>query len=149
MRELHYENQGTNTYLVYAVDANDSVDSMSLGMLTNNRIHGLAQTIFTQMDNQKFIKFNVSAKVSVAQFFTGSVNKKRLLGVFTGIVNAMLEAEDYMLDPASIITDLDYIFTDVSTCETDLICLPIIDTEAKQTDLGMFFRNIMFKHIFI
>ena len=144
MRELHYENQGTNTYLVYAVSADDTVDSMSLGMLTNNRIHGLAQTIFTQMDNQKFIKFNVSAKVSVAQFFAGAVNKKRLLGVFTGIVNAMLAAEDYMLDPASIIMDMDYIFTDVSTCETDLICLPVIDTEAKQTDLGMFFRNIMF-----
>lgn len=144
MRDLHYENQGTNTYLVYAIKEEDSVDSMSLGMLTNNRIHGLAQTIFTQMDNQKFIKFNVSAKVSVAQFFAGAVNKKRLLGVFTGIVNAMLAAEDYMLDPASIIMDMDYIFTDVSTCETDLICLPVIDTEAKQTDLGMFFRNIMF-----
>ncbi len=144
MRELYYENQGTNTYLVYAVNANDSVDSMSLGMLTNNRIHGLAQTIFTQMDSQKYIKFNVSAKVSVTHFFAGAVNKKRLLGVFTGIVNAMLAAEDYMLDQASIIMDLDYIFTDVSTCETDLICIPIIDTEAKKTDFGMFFRNIMF-----
>lgn len=144
MRELHYENQGTNTYLVYEIKADDSVDSMSLGMLTNNKIHGLAQTLFTQRDGQKYIKFNVSAKVSVAQFFAGAVNKKRLLGVFTGIVNAMLAAEDYMLDPASIIMDMDYIFTDVSTCETDLICLPIIDIEAKQTDLGLFFRNIMF-----
>lgn len=144
MRELHYENQGTNTYLVYEIKADDSVDSMSLGMLTNNKIHGLAQTLFNQMDSQKYIKFNVSAKVSVAQFFAGAVNKKRLLGVFTGIVDAMLAAEDYMLDPASIIMNMDYIFTDVSTCETDLICLPIIDTEAKQTDLGMFFRNIMF-----
>lgn len=144
MRELHYENQGTNTYLVYAIKEDDSVDSMSLGMLTNNKIHGLAQTLFTQMDNQKYIKFNVSAKVSVAQFFAGSVNKKRLLGVFSGIVNAMLAAEDYMLDPASIIMDMDYIFTDVSTCETDLICLPIVGTEPKQPDLGLFFHNIMF-----
>ena len=144
MVDLHYENQGTNTYLVYAIKEDDSVDSMSLGMLTNNKIHGLAPTLFTQMNSQKYIKYNVSAKVSVAQFFTGAVNKKRLLGVFTGIVNAMLAAEDYMLDPASIVMDLDYIFADVSTCETDLICLPIIDTEAKRPDLGMFFRNIMF-----
>lgn len=144
MVDLHYENQGTNTYLVYAIKEDDSVDSMSLGMLTNNKIHGLAPTIFTQMDSQKYIKYNVSAKVSVAQFFTGAVNKKRLLGVFTGIVNAMIAAEDYMLDPASIIMDLDYIFADVSTCETDLICLPIIAAEAKRPDLGLFFRNIMF-----
>lgn len=144
MNELYYEIQGANTYLVYEIKADDSIDSMGLGMLTNNKIHGLAQTLFTQMDNQKYIKFNVTAKVSVAQFFTGVVNKKRLLGVFTGIVNAMLAAEDYMLDPASIIMDMDYIFTDVSTCETELICLPIIETETKPTDLRIFFRNIMF-----
>lgn len=144
MRELHYENQGTNTYLVYEMSEQDTVDSMSLGMLTNNNIHGLAQTIFTQMDTRKFIKYNVSAKVSVQQFFTGSVNKKRLLGVFRGIVNAMLSAEDYMLDPATILLDLNYIFTDVSTCETDLICIPIADDEMRDVDLGRFFRNIMF-----
>lgn len=144
MRDLYYENQGNSTYLVYDVKEQDAIDSMSLGMLTNNNIHGLAQTLFTQMNSQKFIKYNVSAKVSVAQFFAGAVNKKRLLGVFSGIVNAMMAAEDYMLDPASIIMDLDYIFTDVSSCETDLICVPLVDTEMKQPDLGMFFRNIMF-----
>lgn len=142
--DFYFENQGTNTYLVYEIKADDSVDSMSLGMLTNNKIHGLAQTIFTQMDDKKFIKFNVSSKVSVTQLFAGAVNKKRLMGVFSGIVNAMLAVEDYMLDPASIIFDLNYIFTDVSTCETNLICLPTIDDKAKQVDLRTFLRNIMF-----
>ncbi len=141
---LVFETKGTNTYLVYKVGEQDLVDSMTLGMLANNNIPGLIKTHFVQMDNQKYIKFNVSSKVSVGQYFTGAVNKKRLLGVFTGIVNAMLAAEDYMLDPASIILDLEYIFTDVSTCETDLICIPILDTEVHQPDMGLFFRNIMF-----
>ena len=61
MKELYYENQGTNTYLVYDIGENDAVDTMSLGMLTNNKIAGLAQTVFMQMDAQKYIKFNVSA----------------------------------------------------------------------------------------
>ena len=141
MRELKYENQGTNTYLVYEVTDQDIVDSISLGMLTNNKILGLAQTIFIQSDNRKFVKFNVSAKVSVSQFFSGAVNKKRLLGVFRGIVNAMLSAEDYMLDLSSIILDLDYIFTDVSTCETVLICIPVSNDKTKMADMKEFFRQ--------
>lgn len=145
MKGFSFENQGTNTYLVYTVSAEDSVDSMSLGMLTNNKIPGLAPAIFTQMDTTKFIKYNVSAHISVKQFFSGPVNKKRLIGVFTGIVDAMLSAEDYMIDVNSIIMDLDYIFADVSTCETVLICLPIADTEMSPVDLGMFFKNIMFR----
>ena len=72
-----FETQGTNTYLVYQVGDEDRIDSMSLGMLTNNKIPGLASTIFTQMDMTKYVKFNVSAKISVKQFFNGPVNKKR------------------------------------------------------------------------
>ena len=144
MKEFTFENQGTNTYLVYAIKAEDSVDTMSLGMLTNNKIPGLAPAIFTQMDTNKYIKFNVSAHISVKQFFSGPVNKKRLIGVFNGIVDAMLSAEDYMIDVNTIIMDLDYIFADVSTCETILICLPLADTESTGVDLGVFFKNIMF-----
>lgn len=144
MNKFTYENQGTNTYLVYEITPMDIVDSMSLGMLTNNKILGLAPTLFTQMDMTKYIKYNVSAKISVRQFFMGHVNKKRLLGVFSGIVDAMLSAEDYMIDVNSILLDLDYIFADVSSCETVLVCLPVVDLEKQNLDLGLFFKNIMF-----
>ncbi|MDD4492778.1 MAG: DUF6382 domain-containing protein [Eubacteriales bacterium] len=138
-----FENQGTNTYLVYSVTQDDEIDTMSLGMLTNNKIAGLAPVLYTQMDTEKYIKYNVSAKISAKQFFTGAVNSKRLIGVFTGIVSAMLSAEDYMIDSNAIILDLDYIFADVSTCETVLICLPV-SMESEKQDLGLFFKNIMF-----
>ena len=139
-----FENQGTYTYLVYAIGQGDTVDSLSLGMLTNNKIAGLASTIFTQMDNVKYIKYNVSARISVKQFFTGPVNRRRLLGVFSGIVNALLSAEDYMIDSNTIILDLEYIFVDVTSCDTVLICLPVENSIEGKVDLSMFFKNIMF-----
>lgn len=138
-----FETQGPNTYLVYQVREEDRIDSMTLGMLTNNKIPGLASTIFTQMNMEKFVKFNVSAKVSVKQFFSGPVNKKRLVGVFGGIIDAMLSSEDYMIDPSSILLDLDYIFADVSTCETVLICIPL-EGYTSGVKLGDFFKRIMF-----
>lgn len=139
-----FETQGTINYLVYSVAPDDVIDTMSLGMLTNNKIAGLAPTQFTQMDATKYIKYNISARVSARQFFAGYVNKKRLIGVFNGIVDAMLSAEDYMIDTRSILLDMDYIFTDVSSCETVLICLPIVEAEDRQGDMGTFFKNIMF-----
>lgn len=143
---LEFENQGTNTYLVYKLTETDEVDTLSLGMLTNNKIPGLAPVMFTQRDNTKYIKYNVSAKVPVQQLFSRAVNRKRLLGVFNGIVNAMLSAEEYMIDTNTILVDLNYMFTDVTTCETILISLPI-DSVAKTaalSDLGTLFKNIVF-----
>ena len=142
--KFSYESQGTHTYLVYTVAEDDAIDTMSLGMLTNNKIHGLAHALFTQMNTAKFIKYDVTAKISVRQFFTGQVNKKRLIGVFKGIVDALLSTEDYMIDINSILLDLDYIFADVSTCETTMICLPIISDDLSNVDFCGFFKNIMF-----
>lgn len=39
------------------------------------------------------------------QFFGGVVNRKRLLGVFSGITEGFLSAEDYMIDTSSIVLD--------------------------------------------
>lgn len=142
--KLTFENLGTNTYLVYEIHETDELDSMSLGMLTNNSIPGFAPASFTQMDATKYIKYNVSAKVSVKQLFSGPVNKKRLIGVFSGVANAMLAAEDYMLDSSTILLDMDYIFADVTTCETELVCLPIMNLQCQNQDLSTFFKNILF-----
>ena len=142
--EFKFENQGTNTYLVYKIGDSDVIDTTSLGMLTHNHIAGLAPTQFTQLDTEKFIKYNVSSHITAKQFFSGPVNKKRLVGVFNGIVDALLSAEEYMIDPRSIIVDLNYMFADVTTCETILICLPILHADAKRIDMRNFFKSIVF-----
>lgn len=153
MKDLYYENQGTTTYLVYKIKENDQIDTMTLGMLTNNKIPGLVPTTFTQMDKDKYIKFNVSAKVSASQFLSGTVKRKQLLGMFRGITEAMVAAEDYMLDKNDICLNADYIFADVSTCDSLLICLPVkasdggsplAETAEKNEGPVGFFRNIMF-----
>lgn len=142
MDGFSFENQGTNSYLVYTISDQEEIDKMSLGMLTNNKIPGLASTFFTQMDQSKYIKYNISSKISATQFFTGAVNKKRLISVFKGIINAILSAENYMISANSILLDLDYIFVDVSTFEPALICLPILNLDDQ--NVGNFFKEIMF-----
>ena len=143
MNKVTYENQGNNTYLVYEITENDIIDDLSLGMINNNRIPGLASVIYTQLDNRKFLKYNITAKVSATTFLAGAVSKNRMLGVFSGVSKALLSAEEYMLDANTILLDLDYIFVDVSTCEAELICLPI-QMEEKNNDVVSFFKNIVF-----
>lgn len=130
--------------MVYAMGPDDELDSMSVGMITNNKIPGLMKAVFTQMDTNKFIKYNVSSKIPVKQFFSAPINKKRLLGVCRGIADAMLSAEEYMIDPSTVVIDLEYMFADVSTGETTLICLPILQRNPQSVDLGGFFKNLIF-----
>lgn len=138
-----FETSGNNTFLVYAIREEDVLDTMTLGMITNNRIPGMASVLYTQMNRDCFLKYNVTAKVAVKQFFSGVVNKRRLLGVFSSVAAALSAAEEYMIDGSSMLLDAEYIYADVSTCRAEVICLPVI-REAGAVDMGLFFKNIMF-----
>ena len=144
MPNFFCENQDAVTYLVYQVQESDELDSMSIKMMTNNAIPGFADSSVTKIDDTEYIRYIISEKVSVGKLFSGVVTKKRLLGVFVGIVDAMLAADEYMIDNSNLLLDLEYIFTDVDTCETVMICLPLMNTEGKRHDVGMFFKNIIF-----
>lgn len=138
-----YENQGNNTYLVYKIGASDNVDTMSLGMITNNKIDGIVPTLFTQSDTDRFIKYNISAKVSAKEFLSGVVNKKRLLGVFISVLKAIKSTEEYMIDARSLLIDLEHIYVDVSKCDAMLVCLPLV-RQNESVNIPMFFKKIMF-----
>lgn len=139
-----YKSQGNNTYLVYEIEDESVLDTMSLGMLKNNKVDGIMPIIYTQMDDKKYIQYNVSAKLSAKQFFSGSVNKKRMLGLLEGIAEAFISAEDYMIDTNTLLLDMEYIFVDVSTCKASLICFPVYGLANAQPDLTQFFRNLVF-----
>ena len=145
MKKLGYEHQGPSTYLTYELEPEDVVDSMSLGMLMNNRIPGFVPTVFTQIDHIKQIKYDVTARVPADQYLLGTVNRKRLLGVFRGIMQAYLSAEDYMIAPESIQLSLDSIFANVVSGETALICMPIVkDSKNGPIDIKEFLKEILF-----
>ena len=142
MQGFTYENQGQNTYLVYQFD-DRPIDTMALGMLTNNKIKGFAPAIYTEIDNQKFIKYNVSSHVTLSKLFMGDVRKMRLLKTFVNIVDAMQMLDAYMFDRRTIMLDRDYIYVDASTSDVSMICVPVVD-EFAPIDEREFFKNIIF-----
>ena len=144
-----YESQGSYSYLVYELDPEDIVESMSLGMITNNKITGLIPVVYTQMDNKRYIKYNITAKVSIRQFFEGIVNKQQILSIFLGIVTALQAAEEYMIDVGAFLLDMDYIYTDVTVYGASLICLPVENMKKPLVEFREFFKNIVFNAKFV
>ena len=53
-----FENQGTSTFLTYALRGDQVIDTLALGMLINNKIDGLAEVTFTQRDSARYLILN-------------------------------------------------------------------------------------------
>lgn len=138
-----FETLGSSNFLVYELQQEDQLDTMSLGMLTNNNIPGLVKAVFTQMDDKKYIKYDVTSRLTAATVFSSPMSKKRLLTILGSMISALLKAEDYMLDTSSILLDSEHIFIDGGTGEAQLICLPVM-RETSQPELGVFFKEVVF-----
>lgn len=139
------ENQNAVTYLIYTLDENEELDSVTLGMVSNNAIKGMFPMIYTQMDTVRQVKYNITSKVPLRQFFGGSVKKVWLTDIFLNMCEAAIEVEEYMIDPGMFLWDVDNVYVDVSTREIYFVCLPVIkNAELGNLDLCMFFKQIMF-----
>lgn len=144
MNQFEIEKHGTETYLVYTVSEHETIDSFCRGMLTNNNINGIASVMFTQQNANRFLKFDITGKVSLKQYFSAVVSKKKLLSVFSSIVNTLILANEYMLETSSFILDMEHIYVDVASKEVTLLCLPIENASITINDVLSFFKNIMF-----
>ena len=144
MNKFSVETGSTGTYLVYEFLPEEEIDTLSLGMLMNNKISNVIPIVFTQIDSSKIIKYNISSKITLAQFFNGVVNKKRLLTVFSSILKAITQATEYMIDSSSFMIDMEHIYVDVSTCQAHMLCMPLMEFVDTPFDLSSFFKNIVF-----
>ena len=142
MKEFYYENQGSAIYLVAELNSEDTLDAISLGMLTHNDIPGFAKANFSQINDKKIVRFDVTAKIPVSQYLMSRVKKSGFLSILAGIVSSIISAEEYMLDASSFVLDLNYIFIDISTKKIAMICLPVENID-KHPNICDFFRSLV------
>lgn len=142
MGEFLFETQNAGTYLICRLQEEDRLDAFSLGMVTNNRIPGLLQTLFTQRNEERRFLYHVTAKVSLRQFLSGGVTRLQCVRVLKGIADAILAAGEYMLSAAVLLLEEEYIFINVGTGDVFLVCLPL-DDRPEPIDLQPYFRRLL------
>lgn len=140
---FNFERQGPVTYLVCQLDNNEVVDTLTLGMLTNNHIVGLAPVLYTELNGQRFLKYNISAKISAGHFFAGDVARERALEAFTNIANSICAADDYMIDQSCFTLAPEYVFLNVSSCEVSLVCIPVLSNKDINAEIVELFSSLI------
>ena len=51
-----FETQGPVTYLVVEIEPKEVIDTLTMGMLSNNHIVGFAPVLYTELDGRRFLK---------------------------------------------------------------------------------------------
>ena len=131
-------------YLTVEITSEYEIDSMTLGMITNNVIKGYAKASITQMDNTKFVKYHVGTSISITEYLQKEIRRAGLLSVFGGICETLASADDYMIDLGSIELDVNRIYVDPQKFEVYMICVPVIREAFSIDKLKQLFKSILF-----
>ena len=142
--EFIYEEKDGSKFLIAKQPEDTEFDSLVVGMITNNTIPGVAPAIFTQVDDCKYVKYNVTSKIPLKEYLTGYIQKQRLIQVFTDIARAMSSVEEYMIDRHNILLDDEYIFVDAESGKTSTICVPFTQMAQDDETILKFFKNAVF-----
>lgn len=143
MLNFSYENHGTNVFLVYTMGEEELLDTTGIGMISNNKIPHVLPISFTQIDNIRYLRYNISSRISLDNFFSGIVNRQRLIRVLTSICMAVEAGAEYMLENEFFMLDERYIFANVATGEAELVYLPVLRDE-EPLRMATFFKDVMF-----
>ena len=94
MTAFTYEEQGNKKYLVYEKMPEDTLDTLTLEMISNNQIEGLAPTNHIQIDDHFFMKYDITGCKSLREYLQGTISRKQLFDIMESIADTAIEAED-------------------------------------------------------
>jgi hypothetical protein len=136
---------GDDRYLIYQFEENDIIETMSFGQITNNVIDGLAPATFTQMDTTKSVMYKITSKMSLEDFLQKPIKKKHLMQILSGIVKSVRTAQEYMIDPSTMLLNKEFIYLKVSSFDINLICLPVVNPGIRNPGVQEFLWDLVAK----
>ena len=128
-----YENRGSATFYTCTLDEGESIDELGLGMLANNRVGDCLKAVFSQEDDVRTLRYNVSSRVPLQRILEVGMNRERVLNVLEGISDTFTVLDGYMLDPKKIVLDKEKIFCSVSDAKPQLLYLPIVEFSEEKS----------------
>lgn len=117
-----------------------------LGMLTNNRIPGLATMKVKQRDLQVSLVFPIGGLVTLAHYLSSKPIVLAELGeLLERMVQPVRDCKNYFLSEECFIIDAEYIFLNPSSVRTFLIYVPISLPQGVETGYEKIFETVLKK----
>lgn len=126
--KFNYENRNNKSYLIYEIEKPEKIDRFEQSMMASNKIDGLLEFIYSNIDDKYYFKYDITSKISLKMYLDRCNDEEKLIKIFINIFKLFIETEDFMLLKEHLFLHDDYVFIDVSSLQLYFICLPIENT---------------------
>lgn len=142
MRTFTYENQGSETLLVYHLEQEEHMDHFAKGMLQSNEISGIIKPSFIQKDTDRYLKYPITSRISLKDYLDHQMSRESVLKLCLSLVETVQELDEYMLSREKIFLQDEYLFVDVSRQSLSFLYVPV-DEFSEKTTIEEFLKHFL------
>lgn len=139
--KIEYEDNNQSILVCKDIDR-ESIDNLTLKMICNNKINGLAPVEYIKDDAGCELKYDIPGMIQADKLLNNGISKAVLLKLLSGILDSLSNMADYMIDIKKILLDTRYIFINENNDNVNLICVPIINMPENE-NIDIFLKKLM------
>lgn len=128
-----YKRDMNHNYLIIHEDTELDTSSYQIRMLAGNIIPSLLNCQFHGVDGNIVFYYEITSKQSIAVLYEGRLFKEEDLRlIFGSFVQIMEQMAEYLLNPAQVLLEPEYMYMDVNSKEIFYCYLPGKEREVKE-----------------
>lgn len=129
--KMDYRRDLQHNYLV--AETGEETESYITRMMTENQVQGLLACECRRMDQKKLYYYDITSKISLAEKCRfKKVKGSEALLVIQGLLQALVQLEEYLIPADQICLDWNYIYLDPATGQPSFCCLPTVEKELEE-----------------
>lgn len=125
-----------NSFTFECIIENDDVlDRTALEMITNYEMKGFAKAEFVQFNSDKKLLFHLNNCITLKDYLVRGINASVTMSIIKKMIKTIDLAEDYLIDPSTILLNDESVFISLKSDDIYVICLPFDRTISLPSDL--------------
>ena len=134
-----------DNFLVYDKREAEEVDVVTLKMCLNNRIEGLAPITYAHGEPDRgwpaSYVYHITGLKTAKEILSETVSRNQILQIMESLADAVLQADNYMLEVSEYVFDEKYIYINPLDMKVSMVVLPI---KRQGTSLEEFLKKLLF-----
>lgn len=143
---FEYERDDFGSYLAVKVKDSCKIINYQVEMLTNNEIPGLLPVIIRKKENETYLYYNITSKISLLQLLSRiRITKEKYINIMQQISKTILTGRNFLLYGKCFLIDENYIYINPETNDIYLLYLPISGNILIDEDIEPALRNFVIR----
>lgn len=139
----YISNQDKKRYLIFESGTEEQIDKVAAGMLDNNDIKGMLPFSVMQFDDKVAARYDITSLISVSELLDKCISRETIISVIDSVLTVMENAEDYLIDPDSVILDCEKMFYDEKDGRLCMCVMPFVGKNNSSPSLRVFLKNFI------